>query len=80
MPYFEVIQILPDYPYIKTYTFDDVQEAASVARYLAKESGRETLLRKVTDVAYLSDNKADIVTTEWRLNYGITQVYKNPVY
>lgn len=80
MPYFEVIQILPCQPYIKTFTFDDIQEAASVARCLAEESGRETLLRKVTDVAYLSGDKADIVTTEWRLNYGITQVYKNQIH
>lgn len=80
MPYFEVVQILPCRPFIKTYVFDNITDAAIAARHLAKESGRETLLRKVTDVAYLSDDKAEITTTEWRLNYAITQVYQNPLY
>lgn len=78
--YYEVVEVSHEKPYVKTYTFTDIREAASVARYLAWKSGRETLLRKVTDLAYLSADSLDMLTGEWRVNYAITQVYKDEIY
>lgn len=71
--YYEVLEIRNGKALSHVYT--DLKEAVKMGRYLARDSKREVLLRKVTDLAYLAANGAEMVGIDWRCLDAINATY-----
>lgn len=72
-PYFEVIEM--NNHKLVSHIYDDMKEAVKMGRYFAQKSKREVLLRKVTDLAYLSADNSECISVEWRLLNAIKETY-----
>lgn len=71
--YYEILEIR-DRKFI-SHIYDNLQEAVKMGRYLACDSGREVLMRKVTDLAYLSSDSAEMIGVDWRCLNAINDAY-----
>lgn len=71
--YYEVLEIRDGKALSHVYT--DLKEAVKMGRYLAQDSKREVLLRKVTDLAYLTANDAEMVGVDWKCLNAINAAY-----
>lgn len=71
--YYEVLEIRGGKAVSHVYT--DLKEAVKMGRYLARDSSREVLLRKVTDLAYLAADGAEMVGVDWRCLDAINAAY-----
>lgn len=76
MSHYEVMEISSVRPFVRTHVFNNLQEAAECGRFIAQEAGREVLLRKIEDIAYLSAEKAEAINVDWRTLNAITKTYK----
>lgn len=54
MRYYEVQQIVPAPPYVKSMYVSDLKEAVRLARFMSCSEKRECLVREVKDILYTS--------------------------
>lgn len=71
--YYEILEIRDKKSHVHIY--DNLQEAVAMGRYFAREGGREVLMRKVTDLAYLSADGAEMIAIDWRCLDAINSTY-----
>ena len=71
--YYEILEIRDRR--VVSHIYYNLQEAVAMGRYFARESGREVLMRKVTDLAYLSADSAEMVGIDWRCLDAINAAY-----
>lgn len=71
--YYEVVAICNGK--LVSHVYHNLKEAVQMGRYLARESNREVLLRKVTDLAYLASDGAEMIGVDWRCLDAINATY-----
>lgn len=71
--YYEILEVRDKK--VTSHIYENLQEAVRMGRYFARESGREVLMRKVTDLAYLSANSAEMIAIDWRCLDAIDATY-----
>lgn len=71
--YYQILEIRGQK--VISHIYDNMREAVVCGRYLARQNGREVLMRKVTDLAYLSSDTAEMIATDWRCLNAVNSAY-----